>query len=48
MSRSQRRRGRGALCERGASVCTESEGQERLDREQVCALVAVMVCAGLW
>ena len=35
MSRSQRRRGRGALCERGASVCTESEGQERLDREQV-------------
>ena len=40
MSRSQRRRGRGALCERGASVCRESEGQERLDREQV----AVMVC----
>eukprot|EP00964_Phaeocystis_antarctica_P029181 scaffold16443_cov59-Phaeocystis_antarctica.AAC.1 len=35
MSRSQRRRGRGALCERGASVCTESEGQERLDWEQV-------------
>ena len=25
-------------------MCTESEGQERLDREQVCALVAVMVC----
>ena len=38
MSRSQRRRGRGALCERGASVCTESEGQERLDREQVAGV----------
>ena len=44
MSRSQRRRGRGPLYERGASVCRESEGQERLGRERV----ALMVCAGLW
>eukprot|EP00964_Phaeocystis_antarctica_P110993 scaffold75324_cov69-Phaeocystis_antarctica.AAC.3 len=32
MRQSQRRRGRGALFERGASVCRDSEGKERLGR----------------